>query len=234
MEDIKFNHTLPIQLPWRKCIYILLPASRYLWHVAQDENSSCLFGSRRSVRQCGRSRKSGQGSWLRCGLRRCRLSASLHAGIKGVLKWAKTWHADAIIGRFDNDDNVEIFRENGIIAIAQDYKARFSNIPNITVDYYKTGRMAAEFFLRKGYQNFAFYGYRDTVWSQERCEGFYKCIAEHGFGNCFQSYQEQSLDDLWFYEAPPLLKWLLLRKVIMHCIYCILKIIWGRNWRSDF
>ena len=27
---------------------------------------------------------------------------------------------------------------------------------------------------------------------------------------------------------------LLLRKVIMHCIYCILKIIWGRNWRSDF
>lgn len=35
-----------------------------------------------------------------------------------------------------------------------------------------------------------------------------KCIAEHGFGNCFQSYQEQSLDDLWFYEAPPLLKWL--------------------------
>ena len=56
--------------------------------------------------------------------------------------------------------------------------------------------MGAEIILRKGYQNFAFYGYRDTVWSQERCEGFYKCIAEHGFGNCFQSYQEQSLDDL--------------------------------------
>ena len=67
-------------------------------------------------------------------------------GIEGVLKWAKTWHADAIIGRFDNDDNVELFRENGIIALAQDYKSRFSNIPNITGDYRKTGRMAAEFF----------------------------------------------------------------------------------------
>ena len=88
-------------------------------------------------------------------------------GIEGVLKWAKTWHADAIIGRFDNDDNVELFRENGIIALAQDYKSRFSNIPNITGDYRKTGRMAAEFFLSKGFQNFAFYGYRDTVWSQE-------------------------------------------------------------------
>ena len=58
-------------------------------------------------------------------------------GIEGVLKWAKTWHADAIIGRFDNDDNVELFRENGIIALAQDYKSRFSNIPNITGDYRK-------------------------------------------------------------------------------------------------
>lgn len=71
--------------------------------------------------------------WVVC---RMPLSYKQTYGIKGVLKWAKTWHADAIIGRFDNDDNVEIFRENGIIAIAQDYKARFSNIPNITGDYY--------------------------------------------------------------------------------------------------
>ena len=60
-------------------------------------------------------------------------------GIEGVLKWAKTWHADALIGRFDNADNVELFRENGIIALAQDYKSRFSNIPNITGDYRNTG-----------------------------------------------------------------------------------------------
>lgn len=140
----------------------------------------------------------------------CRMPPSykLTYGIEGVLKWAKTWQADAIIGRFDNDDNVELFRQHGIIAIAQDYKARFENIPNITGDYRKTGKMAAEFFLNKGFQHFAFYGYRDTVWSQERCEGFYECIAERGFGNNFHAYQEQSLDDLWFYEAPPLLSWL--------------------------
>lgn len=140
----------------------------------------------------------------------CRMPPSykLTYGIEGVLKWAKTWQADAIIGRFDNEDNVELFRQHGIIAIAQDYKARFENIPNITGDYRKTGKMAAEFFLNKGFQHFAFYGYRDTVWSQERCEGFYECIAERGFGNNFHVYQEQSLDDLWFYEAPPLLSWL--------------------------
>ncbi|ADV42085.1 xylose operon transcription regulator XylR [Bacteroides helcogenes] len=140
----------------------------------------------------------------------CRMPPSykLTYGMEGVLKWAKAWQADAIIGRFDNNDNVELFRKHGIIAIAQDYKSRFKSIPNITGDYRKSGKMAAEFFISKGFQHFAFYGYRDAVWSQERCEGFYECIAAQGFGDNFHAYQEQSLDDLWFYEAPPLLTWL--------------------------
>lgn len=77
----------------------------------------------------------------------CRMPPSYKQtyGIEGVLQWAKTWEADAIIGRFNNDDKVELFRENGIIAIAQDYKSRFTSIPNITGNYYKTGKMAAEF-----------------------------------------------------------------------------------------
>ena len=40
----------------------------------------------------------------------CRMPPSykLTYGIEGVLKWAEAWQADAIIGRFDNDDNVEL------------------------------------------------------------------------------------------------------------------------------
>lgn len=140
----------------------------------------------------------------------CKMPPSYKAayGIEGVLKWAKTWHADAIIGQFNTDDPVELFRQNGIIAIAQDYKERFSTIPNITGNYQKTGEMGAKFFLAKGFRHFAFYGYRDAVWSKERCEGFYKCIASHGFGANFSVYQEQSIDDVWFYEDTPLLQWL--------------------------
>ena len=129
-------------------------------------------------------------------------------GMEGVLKWAKTWQADAIIGQFGNDDNVDLFRQNGIIALAQDYKERFTNIPNITGDYRKTGQMGAEFFLTKGFRHFAFYGYRDAVWSKERCEGFRECIAAHGFGDNFSAYQHESIDNLWLYDAPPLLAWL--------------------------
>ena len=140
----------------------------------------------------------------------CRMPPSYkdEYGIEGVLQWAKKWGADAIIGRFDNDEDVTLFTRNGIVAIAQDFKQRFSQIPNITSDYFTTGEMAARFFLDKGFTHFAFYGYKDTVWSDERCEGFYRCIQSAGYGQNFLTYKRQRLEDLWFYESTPLVEWL--------------------------
>ncbi|MDR0976560.1 MAG: DNA-binding transcriptional regulator, partial [Prevotellaceae bacterium] len=140
----------------------------------------------------------------------CRMPPSykLMHGIEGVVRWAKSWQADAIIGRFDNDDNIDLFRQNGILAIAQDYRRRFTGIPNITGNYLKTGRMAAEYFLSKGFRHFAFYGYSNTVWSTERCDGFYDAICEHGFEDNFLTYQEDTLDNLWSNTVSPLLAWL--------------------------
>lgn len=140
----------------------------------------------------------------------CRMPPSYKQtyGIEGVLKWAKQWEADAIIAQFDDEDNVELFRRHGIIALAQDYKSRFSTIPNITSRYLLTGRMAADFFLQKGFRNFAFYGYKDVVWSEERGMGFRDRLVECGFGDRFREYQKQSLDNLWYYESEPLADWI--------------------------
>lgn len=140
----------------------------------------------------------------------CRMPPSYKQshGIPGVLKWAKKWQADAIIAQFDDDDEVELFRENGIIALAQDFKSRFSVIPNITSEYKLTGQMAADFFLQKGFRNFAFYGYENVVWSEERCMGFRDRIIEKGFGDNFFEYQKQPLENLWYYESEPLASWI--------------------------
>lgn len=129
-------------------------------------------------------------------------------GIAGVLNWAKKWEADAIIAQFDDEDKVELFRENGIIALAQDFKSRFSVIPNITSKYELTGQMAADFFLQKGFRHFAYYGYRDVVWSEERCMGFRDRITEKGFGDNFYEFQKQPLENLWYYESEPLVSWI--------------------------
>lgn len=129
-------------------------------------------------------------------------------GIDGVLKWASEWKADAIIGQFDDNDPLELFREQGIVVLAQDFKSRFTAIPNITSEYRLTGRMVADFFLQKGFRHFAFYGYKEVVWSSERCEGFRERVAQQGFGDAFQEFQHQRLENLWFYDSAPLADWL--------------------------
>lgn len=129
-------------------------------------------------------------------------------GITGVIKWAKKWKADVVIGQFDPDDDVSLFRKNGIVVLAQDYITKFKGIPNITSDYDKTGRMAAEHFLAKGFRNFAFFGYRGVCWSEERLDGFRAKVEEAGYGDSMYVYDDQKLESLWYYESAGVQEWL--------------------------
>ncbi len=140
----------------------------------------------------------------------CRMPLSYREihGMKGVLRWAKKWKADGIIGQFYNSEKVEIFKEAGIVAVAQDFKYRFKEVPNITNDNYLVGKMAADYFFQKGFRNFAFYGFKGIVWSMERCDSFREQISQHGFGDNFYEYQNPQFEDLWYYESSSLNDWL--------------------------
>lgn len=140
----------------------------------------------------------------------CRMPPSYkkHLGTEGVVNWAKNWGADAVIGQFAGDDEVSLFTQNGIVVVAQDYIRRFNGIPNITADYHGTGRMAAEYFIERGYRNFAFFGFRDVCWSDERYEGFKKAVEEAGYGDHLSAYRMQDINALWYYELDRLSDWL--------------------------
>jgi LacI family transcriptional regulator len=129
-------------------------------------------------------------------------------GLEGVVSWAKEWRADVVIAQFDPDDDVTLFRKNGIVALAQDFIRKFTEIPNITADYDLTGCMAAEHFLAKGFKNFGFFGYNGVCWSDERCEGFRKRIAKASFGDNFHMYDKQNIDSMWYYDQSVLSRWL--------------------------
>lgn len=129
-------------------------------------------------------------------------------GIEGVIKWAKQWKADAVIGQFYPSDNVELFREYGIIAIAQDFKTRFSSIPNITGNHIRAGQIGAEYFIKRGFNNYGFLGIRDAVWSSERCQGFKETLVKNSSDNLFFEYQKDTDEGLWYYEEK-LKQWLL-------------------------
>lgn len=129
-------------------------------------------------------------------------------GIPEVLKWAKDWGTDAIIGTFEETDDISMFMDEGIVVIAQDFKKRFKKIPNITADNTGTGRMAARYYLDRGFQHFGFFGLNDVCWSDDRCEGFRKELAESGTGHSFFEYNLQDINHYWFYEAEKLSEWL--------------------------
>ncbi|HEY5916518.1 MAG TPA: DNA-binding transcriptional regulator [Chryseolinea sp.] len=129
-------------------------------------------------------------------------------GIDGILQWAKEWEADGIIGQFYNDEEVQKFTRAGIPVIAQDFKERFTDIPNITGAYRETGKLAAEYFLKKGFKNFAFYGFNNIVWSRERAEGFEERIQEAGYSVNHYQLKESKTTDLWYYRSSALSDWL--------------------------
>lgn len=129
-------------------------------------------------------------------------------GIPGVVKWAKDWGADAVIGQFEQNDDVGLFARNGIVCVAQDFKQRFKNIPNITADYIGTGRMAARYYLERGFKHFGFFGFNQVCWSDERCEGFRREVESAGIGATMHIYNLQDIDHLWYYERDKLREWL--------------------------
>ncbi|GAO42714.1 AraC family transcriptional regulator [Flavihumibacter petaseus] len=129
-------------------------------------------------------------------------------GIKGILKFAKEWGAQGIIGQLDNNRHVKKIAESGIHLILEDFKERFDEFPNITGGYYEAGRMGAEYFVKKGFKHFAFYGFRNIVWSRERAEGFEAYLHERGFDVYNFEHEELHTTDLWFYKPSVVSKWL--------------------------
>lgn len=140
----------------------------------------------------------------------CRLPLSIRDkfGIEAVIDLAKKMRADAVIGQFYNTDNVELFARNGIITIAQDFKARFTTIPNITGPHFLAGKMGAEYFAKKGFRHFAFYGTRDVVWSDERMQVFRETVRAANPSFTFSALCKNTQNALWDYDTNQLVTWL--------------------------
>ena len=145
------------------------------------------------------------GPWTFC---RMPNAYSEKLGRKGILKWAQEWEANGIIGRFHDDDDVKLFTDANIPVIAQDFKERLHTVPNLTSSYIDTGARGADYFLKKGFTNFAFYGFKDIVWSRERAMGFEQQIGQAGYSVHHFEPKDAKSQDLWYYKPSELTNWL--------------------------
>jgi len=104
-------------------------------------------------------------------------------GKEGIVHWAKEWKADAVIAQWDHEGS-NLLQTLGIPVILQNLKQRSEHFSNLTGDYHGTGKMAAQFFAKRRFRDFAFYGNNGVVWSRERADGFREEVARVG-GNYY-------------------------------------------------
>ncbi|WP_298653130.1 DNA-binding transcriptional regulator [uncultured Proteiniphilum sp.] len=128
-------------------------------------------------------------------------------GKEGIVEWAKEWEADAIVARWDHE-GTNLLASLNIPILLQNYKERSSYFSNLTGDYFGTGEMAAQFFIKRRYRNFAFYGNKGVVWSCERAEGFRIQIEKAG-GNYYYFESENLNGEEWGTSHIQLDEWLL-------------------------
>lgn len=118
-----------------------------------------------------------------------------------ILQWAKQWKADAIIGRWD-DRKMNLLDQLDIPVVLQNNRSRSDVFSNLTGDYDSTGRMAAQYFRKKLFTEYAFFGIKDIVWSEERCKGYEDEIAK--YNGHFHSYMEETSGD----DRDKIVEWL--------------------------
>lgn len=128
--------------------------------------------------------------------------------VNDIISWAKEWNADGIIAQISNEAIFNQLVQLKKPLIAQDAIERFPQIPNITGLYKETGKLAAEYFIDKGFTHFAFYGFDDIVWSRERSEGFRKRIEEEGYKVHVYEHLKEETPPLWSYKESSLSDWL--------------------------
>jgi LacI family transcriptional regulator len=127
-------------------------------------------------------------------------------GENGVVEFAKKWKADAIIAQLRNVD-IELLNALNIPIIVQNYNERNKAVSNLTGNYYETGVMAARFFQGKGFRNYAFYGYKNAIWSRERGLGYKEEVKRNG--GKIHTFENKNPDNReWVYNHERLGKWL--------------------------
>ena len=95
-----------------------------------------------------------------------------------------------------------------IPAIVSNYATEdIPGLPNIISDHVAIGRLAAEHLLERGFRQFAFCGYPELFWSNQRCEGFTQRIKKAGFE--WTDYRPpKTIRQHWKNELPFMMEWL--------------------------
>lgn len=117
------------------------------------------------------------------------------------LEHLKTWGAEGIITR-QEAGQLDILIDSGLpIIVTNDSNPTPHPLPRVISNYDATGKMGAQYFLDRGFSQFAFCGYAHEYWSRERLKGFIQFLKQ--IGHEVQVYKEPRLKSMRSWQNEP-------------------------------
>lgn len=101
-------------------------------------------------------------------------------GLERSIPKIKDWGADAVMTRTIKDID-QLHGLNIPIIYVIHHERDDSPYPSVTTNSENIARMAAEYFLDRGFRNFAYCGFDTMPWSVQRGENFNRLINQAGF-----------------------------------------------------
>lgn len=98
----------------------------------------------------------------------------------GPPAWFRSWDGDGIITRDTTPEMLEIIHETGIPTVNLGDIRDDQTLPSVMNDHPAIGQLAATHLADKGLEQFAFAGFDDHHWSDERLTGFLSGLAARG------------------------------------------------------
>ncbi len=102
-------------------------------------------------------------------------------GIEHSYRWMKDLDADGIIAPLWDDAIIKMIDNIGLPAVICGIEKPSLRACRVVTDDVAVGRMAAGYFLERGFRRFAFCGFNDAIWSRRRGESFSTSVRDVGF-----------------------------------------------------
>ena len=123
--------------------------------------------------------------------------------------WLRRWKGNGIIARLQNRKIVDAVCATGLPVVDVLGVVPATSIPFVRVDNLAVTRIAAEYFLERGFKNFAFIGVRGVNWSQTRQEAFCSRLAQSDRSCAVRDIRLHTRSDSsWEAEQDQLARWL--------------------------
>ena len=122
----------------------------------------------------------------------------------------RRWKIHGIVDYLSNPSKTKEFVSMGLpcVSINNGPQKQILGPHVINVDNTKIGEMGARYLIRKKFLNFAYCGFSDTYWSQERNRAFADTITAEGLSISVYEEPYDQVQDSWKKELPCLARWL--------------------------